>query len=313
MPDETSDDLRQLLAFLQEMNDEAQTQAKNELLPPILRSHSFGMSDAFEIALKSVRGLLEGRQAPEAQPEPENVIKTDVLGKVAHELRSPLTSIIGFSSTLLAEDLQFESGTQRQFLEIIDVEAQRMASYIDHLMDWSRLQDGSLSFLFEEASFASITAGLEPRLRSLAQGHTLLLEIAADLPPIKVDRRRVEQVLLNLVGSVVIYTPTGTPISISAHIDDDYLRVDVADYGTGIPPEVRAAAFEPYQTLIGTGQARRKGLGLELPISRAFVERHGGALWIEANLQGGTTMAFTLPVAQRLLSGSGVAGMSPSA
>ena len=313
MSDDTADELRQLLEYLKEMNDEAQTQAKNELLPPILRSHSFGMSDAFEIALKSVNEVVTRLQAQEQPADPEPMVKTDVLGKIAHELRSPLTSILGFSSTLLADDLQFDRGAQRQFLEIIDVEAQRMASYIDHLMDWSRLQDGSLSFLFEDASFASITAGLEPRLRSLAQDHTLRLEIAADLPPIKVDRRRVEQGLLNLVGSAGIHTPLGTPISISAQMDDDYLRVDVEDYGTGIPPEVRAAAFEPYQTLVSTGQARRKGIGLELPISRAFVERHGGALWIEANVQGGTTMAFTLPVAQRLLSGSGVAGMSPSA
>lgn len=312
MPDDISDELRQLLAFLREMNDEAQTQARNELLPPILRSHSFGMSDAFEIALKSVNSMLERLEA-QPPPEPEPVIKTDVLGKVAHELRSPLTSILGFSSTLLADDMQFEPNAQRQFLEIIDVEAQRMSGYLDHLMDWSRLQDGSLSFLFEDASLAAITAGLEPRLRVLAHDHALQMEVAPDLPPVKVDRRRVEQVLLNLVGSVAVYTPNGTPILISAQAETDYLRVNVADHGAGLPPEVRARAFLPYQTLLINGQSKRKSLGLELPISKAFVERHGGVLWIEDNPQGGTTLAFTLPVAQRALPDREVEELSPSA
>jgi PAS domain S-box-containing protein len=238
--------------------------------------------------------LYESEAQARRQAEESDRLKLKFLAMISHELRTPLTSIKGFSSTLLAPDVDWEREIQLEFLSILDMEADKLTELVEHLLDVSRLQAGNLSISTSVQSFNHILDSVDNELRRLAHDHVLQVFAPDDLPLIDADGRRVAQVLSNLVGNAVKYSPSGTAIRVDAQRDGNVLRVTVTDEGIGIPPEQRENAFEAFQQL----EQRRNGAGLGLAICRGLIEAHGGHIWIADHAAPGTQVMFTLPVSE---------------
>jgi two-component system sensor histidine kinase KdpD len=230
-----------------------------------------------------------------------NEAKFRFLAMISHELRTPLTSIKGFATTLLADDVTWDSASQRDFLETIDQEADKLTDLIEQLLDLSRLESGALRMIPEVQPLSAIVNANMGQLRALTADYQLVVTIPDNLPPVLADAQRIGQVLANLVDNATKFSPRATQISISALHSGNEIQINVADQGPGIAPGERARVFESfYQTASAGAGQRARGVGLGLAICRGLVEAHGGRIWIQDQPAPGATVSFTLPIADGL-------------
>ncbi len=241
--------------------------------------------------------LLEQEQRAREEAERANDLKLQFLAMISHELRTPLTSIKGFSSTLLASDITWDAEHTRQFIGIMDSEADKLTELVEQLLDVSRLQAGALRVKTEPQRVADIVDAAMPQLQAITGNHRLTVDVPTSLPPVQADDRRIAQVITNLVDNAAKYSPAGAPITLLAKSVNGMIEVSVDDQGEGILPENREAAFEAFRQIEHDGKPHR-GAGLGLSICKGIVEAHGGRIWIENNRPVGTIFRFTLPLAE---------------
>jgi PAS domain S-box-containing protein len=239
--------------------------------------------------------LLKRERAARAAAEEANRLKTTFLAMVSHELRSPLTSVLGYADTMLAEDVDWDAASRRQFLTTIREEAVRLESMVGQLLEAARLQSGALPVEPGPAAIREIVAHAEPQLYAITPRHKLQIALPDDLPPIMVDAVRVSEVLVNLVENAAKYSPDNSTITLLARDAGDFMQVEVVDEGDGITPEDREVIFEAFRR--AHGDTSESGAGLGLAICQAIVEAHGGEIWVKDAPLPGTTICFTLPVA----------------
>lgn len=240
--------------------------------------------------------LLKVEEESRHEAERANEIKTEFLAMISHELRTPLTSIIGFTTTMLAEDVVWEPDEQRDFIQTIKQEADRLQELIDHLLDLSRLEAGRLPILMEPRSLQEIIEDVSPQLKILTNRHTLTFHPITNLPPVFADAKRIGQVLVNLVRNASTYASTDTEISISAKVRGDFVQIDVNDQGPGILPSEHKKVFEAFRRGINQEYGMSQGAGLGLAICKGLVEAHGGRIWIKKKATPGATICFTIPL-----------------
>lgn len=264
--------------------------------------HAFSKRDAARLlafassAATALRNAQLYQQAEEARQSAERAdhMKLHFLAMVSHELRTPLTSIQGFASTLLAPDVTWPPEDQSDFIQTIYDEADKLGELIGQLLDLSRIESGKLSIAPQPQRLDDIIEEADAQLQMLSNEHRICFSLPSDLPPILGDRRRVAQVLSNLVHNAGKYAPTGTDIAIAASVEGDHVAVSVSDEGPGIPPDQHEAIFEPFARL-HADDGTTPGSGLGLPICKGIIEAHGGAIWIANSTATGTTVTFTLP------------------
>lgn len=262
---------------------------------PVELRHIKVLVDQATITLYNLQ-LLEIEAESRHEAERANEIKTRFLAMISHELRTPLTSIKGFTTTLLAEDVAWEAEEQRDFIQIIQQEANRLQELIDHLLDLSRLEAGMLSIAQESHSLQEIIVDVLPQFQVMTQKHVLSLRLPANLPPVFVDAKRIAQVLVNLVRNASTYAPEGTEIILTAGARGGFAQVSVIDQGPGIPPAERKRAFQAFWRGIHEENGAGKGAGLGLAICKGLVEAHGGRIWVKKKTTPGTTISFTIPL-----------------
>ena len=192
---------------------------------------------------------LEAEREARGEAERANATKLKFLAMISHELRTPLTVIKGFADTLLAEDVQWNIDDQRLFLQQIVDESDHMKDLIEQLMDLSRLEAGTLKIVPVQQDFQRIIEAATLTLQLVCKSHQLVINVAPDLPSVYVDARRIVQVLINLTDNAVKFSPPSSQITISAHLVEERLQVDVRDQGIGIPPEAGERVFEAFQQL----------------------------------------------------------------
>lgn len=241
--------------------------------------------------------LLVAEEESRHEAERANKIKTEFLAMISHELRTPLTSIIGFTTTLLADDVAWEPDEQRDFIQTISQEANRLQELIDHLLDLSRLEAGVLPISLEIHSLYEIIEDALPQMNILTSGQTLTMDLPADLPLVNVDAKRIAQVLVNLVRNASSYAPQGSEISISASVRGGFVQINVNDQGSGIPPAEHKKVFEAFRRGVNVENRSPQGAGLGLAICKGLVEAHGGRIWIKKKTTPGTTISFSIPLA----------------
>lgn len=237
--------------------------------------------------------LLRLEQMARAEAEKANQLKLQFLAMISHELRTPLTSIKGFTSTLLAEDVAFDTQSQHDFIQIMDTEADKLNELIEQLLDVSQLQAGTLRIQPVLSSFEEVISTAEVQLQTLTRQHDYVQSIQINLPTVKVDPNRIAQVLVNLVGNAVKYSPIRSEITLSAEQKEAFIVVSVTDEGQGIPLEDRPYIFDPFRQ---AHRGSQKGAGLGLAICKGIIEAHGGQIWIAPEPTSGTTVSFTLPI-----------------
>ena len=242
--------------------------------------------------------LLKTEAQARQEAEKANNLKLKFLAMISHELRTPLTSIKGFSTTLLADDVEWKPENQRDFIETINAEADKLSDLIEQLLDLSRLEAGTIRINPRPVQWSQILVTSLAQLNALTINHHLgVEEPPSDLPMLNVDVVCVSQVITNLVSNSVKYSPRDTTITLSVKkLSDQFVIVQVLDEGEGIPPEDRSRVFEAFQQL-DHERRRTQGAGLGLAICRGLIEAHGGRIWVDEHPGDGTTLSFTLPTA----------------
>jgi len=227
-------------------------------------------------------------------------MKSSLISTVSHELRTPLAAIKGYASTLLAEDVEWDPVSQREFLTIISNETDRLTELVKDLLDMSRIEAGNLSISRLEADLGEMIEHAAQRAYS-QPGDRLRVSIAANVPPLFVDRQRIEVVLRNLIENAAKYSGEHTPIWISAVRQGNEVIVRVEDQGVGIPEEHSQHIFESFYRIENGLDRTTSGAGLGLAICQGFVRAHGGRIWLEKRAQG-TCIAFSLPLIEEAVS-----------
>jgi two-component system sensor histidine kinase KdpD len=197
---------------------------------------------------------------------------------------------------LLAEDVAWEPDEQRDFIQTIQREANRLQELIDHLLDLSRLEAGMLPVSLEPHSLNEIMEDALPQFHILTSGQTLTMHLPANLPPVYVDAKRIAQVLVNLVRNASTYAPEGTEISFSASVRGGFVQINVNDQGPGIPPADHKRVFKAFRRGVNVENGSAQGAGLGLAICKGLVEAHGGRIWIKKKTTPGATISFTIPL-----------------
>ncbi len=231
-----------------------------------------------------------------AELERQEAMRGDFLASVAHELRSPLTSIRGFSRAILDGTAGPEQ--QAHYLEIIRSEADRLARLTGDLLDLAQFDAGQMHLARAAMDLNELARRVMASLTPQVEAARLDLELATDIFPIMVlaDRDRVEQILANLLNNAVRYSPPGGRIDIRIRRDDRVARVDVSDKGVGIPPEDLFRIWERFYRVDKSRSRALGGTGLGLALVKELVEAHGGTVGVESALGKGTTFWFTLPL-----------------
>lgn len=243
--------------------------------------------------------LREELQASQAINE-SNQVKADALSFLAHEMRTPLTSIKGYSTALLMDEASFEPETQREFLRLIDEECDALVNLIHDLLESSMIEAGPLKLERQPILLPSLVKGIVHEIGRHRPQHRFLIEFPRQFPVAEADPGRLAQVMRNLLDNAVKYTPQGGLIVVRGEVRQEEMFISVADQGIGIAPEHLNRLFEKFFRVKSGPNRDTVGSGLGLPIARSIVESHGGRIWAESQLGRGTTFYFTLPLANSI-------------
>ena len=223
-------------------------------------------------------------------------LKDDFLSLVSHELRSPLTVIMGAVDTVLSEGSRLSPEETRQLLQDAAWEVDLLAHLLENLLELSRAQAQRL-FLYAEPLRAEIVVeDAVEKIRRQYSAHRLVIDLPEGIPSIHADRLRLECILHNLLENAVKYSPKGSRIRVFAELESDRLVVGIADQGVGISLQDQAKLFKPFQQLEGPKFDGVKGAGLGLLVCKRLVEAHNGQIWLESEPGRGSTFFFALPL-----------------
>jgi len=227
--------------------------------------------------------------------------KSDLISTVSHEIRSPLTSVKGFTSTLLHRWERFTDEQKQLMLRTINADADRVTRLLTDLLDVSRLEAGRLELKRQKVDVAAIARNVVERLQIDHDDRPLSARFDA-VPEVWADPGKVEQVIVNLVENALKYAPRGGVV-VSGTTEDDGIVVRVRDEGEGIDPRHVPHLFTKFYRR-GHGE-RTGGTGLGLYICHGIVGAHGGRIWVERSDASGTVFAFTLPTGEGSWVGAG--------
>ncbi len=225
-------------------------------------------------------------------------VKSALISTVSHELRTPLTLIHGFAELLVLRDMPVER--QRAAAEEILEASRRLARLIDDLLSVSRMESGRLVLDPRPLDLASVVERVLSPFRAMATRHAIRAEVTSGLPVVWGDPDKVDQILTNLVGNAIKYSPGGGEVVVAVEClhgagNADLVQVSVRDQGIGMSPREMGQLFEKFYRVDRDEVRRAGGTGLGLYITKRLVEMHGGRIWVESRLGAGSVFSFTLP------------------
>jgi two-component system sensor histidine kinase KdpD len=248
---------------------------------------------ANQLALALERAQLHERVRRAELLEEADRLRHALVGAVSHDLCTPLATIKVASSTLVNPAAVLTREDTAELHDLIDTQADRLTRIVDNVLDMTRVQAGVLEPRCEPWSVAELLAECIGALRPSLDDRLVELRIPPWLPPVYVDHALVEQVLANLLENADRHGPPGTAITVEAKLSTaEGVTVSVTDRGLGVRPDERDTIFDTFVHFDTGGRA-----GLGLAIAKAFVEAHGGRIWVEEAPGGGARFVFSLPVA----------------
>jgi PAS domain S-box-containing protein len=228
-------------------------------------------------------------------------IKSEFVSVAAHELRTPLSSIMGYIEILLDEDFDPLTDQQRDFLQVVERGAHRLLSITNNLLDVTRIETGRIELWLEPTDLPALIESVasEFSLQLEAKAQRLTLRAVPGLPPALCDQVRAAQIIGNLLSNANKYTPEGglIVVSVTQAEEQGFLQISVADDGVGISPEDQERLFDRFFRAESARLTRATGAGLGLHITHSLVEQHGGRIWFESELDQGSTFYVTFPMA----------------
>jgi two-component system sensor histidine kinase GlrK len=224
-------------------------------------------------------------------------MKSNFFSTVSHELRMPLISMRE-GTNLLSEDLGAETTEkQKRLLAILSEESHRLIDLVDSLLDLSKMEAGMMTYDFQRARLEPLIERSIIGIGPLAEAKRIHIETKTEgiLPSLEIDTERILQVLRNLIGNAVKFTPDGGKVTILAQPVHRGVEVSVIDTGPGVPQENLTIIFNKFEQVNPAGSSRAKGTGLGLAIVKHIIKSHGGEVWAESKLGEGSRFIFVLP------------------
>ena len=250
--------------------------------------------------LKDRQLALEKERAEREKDRAEHLIRVDqlkdqFLANTSHELRTPLHGIVGISEALFD---QANDPLQKENLAMIIASGKRLTSLVNDLLDFSKIKNQDITLNVKPVGLKSVADVVMQVCHPLVRDKEVILQnkIPVDIPLVKADENRLQQIFYNLVGNAIKFTEKGT-IHIEANQKNGEMEIKVADTGIGIPEEKMNAIFQEFEQADGSISREFAGTGLGLSISKRLAELHGGQMWVESKLGRGSTFFFTLPMA----------------
>ena len=286
---------RVLLSLPADDDQQAVGMFTDQLMPTserVIRSYSSPVRDETGATLGTVTVLRDTTRDQEVER-----LKSEFLTVVSHELQTPLTAIKGALELVLDDDTGDLSRVQRRFLDTIDRNSARLVGLVGDLLDLSRLEAGRIELEPQALDTSSVVRGALTAVSNLfeSRGTTVRMDVPEALPPILGDRRRVEQILTNLLSNAAKYTPGGGLVEVSARTENGHVELAIADNGPGVPELERDMVFDKFyrgREAIRHGEA---GSGLGLAIVKSLVELHGGSIHVENSQPRGARFVVVLP------------------
>ena len=237
-----------------------------------------------QVVLETNRDITERKKA--------ELLKDEFIGMVSHELKTPLTVLIGALSTAQTQGVTPEQA-QQLMQDAVD-SAESLNSIVDNLLELSRHQARRLDLQRQSSDLAQVAREAIRKLKGRACSHRLRVELPPGLPAVNADPIRIERIITNLVGNAIKYSPAGSEVRVFAQQENDHVLLGVSDQGHGIAPEDQSRLFKSFQRL----EPSIKGTGLGLRVCQILVEAHGGRIWVDSEPGKGSTFFFSLPLAQ---------------
>jgi PAS domain S-box-containing protein len=316
----TDEDLKTVPPFGAEYRDRAYFRSRRFVVVPLVAGHRvIGVASAdnkatrrpitpaavelFTLVCQQLASALEEARLyaelarKSEQLEAAGRHKSEFLASMSHELRTPLNAVIGFSEVLLEEMFGPLNAKQRDYLGDVHASGRHLLSLINDVLDLSKIEAGRMELDRVELDLAAAVGEALALLRERAGRKGLALEVCVDgaVGTVRVDERKIKQVLLNLLSNAIKFTPEGGRVAVTAAASEREVTVSVCDTGVGIAPEDQPAVFEEFRQ-VGAQAAQQEGTGLGLALCRKLVELHGGRIWVESQPGVGSTFSFTIPV-----------------
>lgn len=220
-------------------------------------------------------------------------LRNSLLAALSHDLRTPLTSLVGLSESLAMSKPDLSSA-QKEIANALRDESVRMSHLVANLLDMARIQSGQIKLDLQWQPLEEVIGSVRRASRTCMSDHELAVSLAPDLPMARFDAVLIERVLCNLLENATKYTPPRSRIVIAATTEEKAMRIEVRDNGPGIPAGSEETIFEKFTR--GERESAKPGVGLGLAICRAIVEAHGGKIHAGNLPEGGASFIFTLPL-----------------
>jgi two-component system phosphate regulon sensor histidine kinase PhoR len=250
-----------------------------------------------KVSAKDIQHEIERLRKELAETQRVSRLKDEYLSVAAHELSTPLTSIKAYIEAL-AENYgnpDFKQGPE--FLKVLQRETARLIRTVERTLQISRLTSRKTIVRRTRLDLAQLVDDLAHSLQPVLSDRdvTVVVEVPEGLPPLDADRDLLEQVLINLVDNAVKFSPCHSTVFLRARVCSDCIEIEVQDQGFGITREEVKRVFDPYFRSADERIDGERGTGLGLAIVKTIVEQHGGRVWVESEIDHGTTFRFSLP------------------
>ena len=259
--------------------------------------------------LEKLRCSNEELEEKNRRLEEASLAKMQILSTASHELKTPLTSIVGYVDRMLLqrETVGDLNDRQERYLEIVKRNSYRLKALVDDLLDISRIESGGMELDITSVNVNSELDDAAKAVQTIADRKSIRVEldVPADLPPVLAERLRFSQVVINLLSNACKYSLDGAKVKVSAAQVNDYVQFDVSDTGIGISVADQARLFSQFFRAETKLTREESGTGLGLFITKYLVEAHGGEIWVNSQEGVGTTVSFTFPVDTSAASVSG--------
>lgn len=250
------------------------------------------LSSLVAIALEKVRGQEAASRAEAARQSEE--LKSTLLDAIAHEFKTPLTSIKAAASSLLSDTVP-KAEEQRELVTIVNEEADRLGRLVTEAIQMARIEAGKIQLNKRVHPIEDLISNVLQQMRPLTEGRTLEVRIARGLPTVPVDPELMQLAIRQLLDNALKYSPPESPVTIYALRGDRGLEIKVSDRGSGIPERDRSRIFERYYRG-SNSPSRGTGTGMGLTIAREIVRAHGGDIWVQSEASRGSEFCISVPL-----------------
>ncbi len=248
------------------------------------------------IAVAVDRSRLEAKADSIQQASEAELLRSEMMATLSHELRLPLTTIKGYTTLLLMEDVDWSPEKSNETLRLIDEECESMQAMVKSILDSSLLGAKQISVEMQPLRMQYLAREAANEVQQRSAIHRVIVDIAPGFPLVSGDARWIKQVFRNILDNAVKYSPNGGLIVIHGEVRGENVVISIADQGIGIAPEDLIPLFEKYYRVRNTHTRNIPGTGLGLPIARSIIEIHNGRIWADSKPGQGTTLYFSLPI-----------------